>query len=499
MAHPVIEYVSRLQITQGRHAGNLFRVLPWQGKFIRGALAPGVAEAALSVARGNGKSTLVSGIALAALDGPLAVPRGETVAVAASFEQARIIFDAIMAAKGHVFRGDKDRWKIWDTAQQARIEDRETGARVRCIGSDPRRAHGLQPLLVLADEPAQWPESTGEKMRAALLTALGKIENSRFVALGTRPASAEHWFSKALAGGADYAQCHAAEDGDPPFQRPTWQKANPSISFMPDLLEAIRRESRAAKRDPSLLASFDAYRLNGGVSDVVQNTLLDANIWQAAEGDAGRDGPCAWGVDLGTSAAMSAIAAYWPNTGRLECVAAFPSQPDLLTRGLRDGVGSAYAEMARRHELILAGGQAVDVRELIAVALDRFGRPAVVSADRWREAELRDALDAARVPAAMFRARGQGYRDGGEDTRNFRKAVLDGRVTPVVSLLLRSAMAEARTMADPAGNEKLCKSTEGGRRKRARDDAAASAILAVSGGLTLEAWGPRPGVIRAIA
>ena len=36
-----------------------------------------------------------------------------------------------------------------------------TGARVRCIGSDPRRAHGLAPVLVLADEPAQWPESHG--------------------------------------------------------------------------------------------------------------------------------------------------------------------------------------------------------------------------------------------------------------------------------------------------------------------------------------------------
>ena len=49
-------------------------------------------------------------------------------------------------------------------------------------------------------------------------------------------------------------------------------------------------------------------------------------------------------------------------------------------------------------------------------------------------------------------------------------------------LLLRSAMAEARTISDPAGNSKLSKSTEGGRRKRARDDAAAAAILAVAAG-----------------
>ena len=51
------------------------------------------------------------------------------------------------------------------------------------------------------------------------------------------------------------------------------------------------------------------------------------------------------------------------------------------------------------------------------------------------------------------------------------------------SLLLRAALAEARTVADPAGNEKLAKGVEGRRRRRARDDAAAAAILAVAEGV----------------
>ena len=50
------------------------------------------------------------------------------------------------------------------------------------------------------------------------------------------------------------------------------------------------------------------------------------------------------------------------------------------------------------------------------------------------------------------------------------------------SLLLRSAMAEARTVSDPAGNAKLAKHNQGGRRVRARDDVAAAAILAVADG-----------------
>ena len=113
-------------------------------------------------------------------------------------------------------------------------------------------------MLVLADEPAQWPESTGEWIRAALKTAAGKQPHPRFTALGTGPADPEHWFAEMLAGGADYAQRHAARNGDPKFQKRTWLKANPSMRHMPDLEIAIRMEAKQAKADPALLAAFNA-------------------------------------------------------------------------------------------------------------------------------------------------------------------------------------------------------------------------------------------------
>ena len=478
----LLAYLSGLTVSQGRLTGQEFQVLPWQARFVPGAFAPGVQAAALSVARGNGKTALLSGIAAATLDGPLAVPRGETVIVASSFEQARIAFEHVLAFMGETIR-DKRRWRVWDTAQQARVESLDTGARVRCIGSDPRRAHGLAPVLVLADEPAQWPETTGERMVAALRTAAGKQPHSRFVALGTRPADAEHWFAKMLAGSADYAQTHAARPDDPPFQKRTWRKANPSLDHMPDLLAAIENEARQARQDPALLASFQALRLNLGTDDAAVSTLLDAGLWQAIEGAAEMDGPAVWGIDLGTSAAQSAVAAYHPQTGALACLAAFPAEPTLAERGLRDGVGGLYAECAKRGELLTLGRHTVDVRAVMQAALDRFGRPARIVADRWREADLREALDAAGVPLATLEFRGMGFRDGAEDVRGFRRACADRRVAPAPSLLLRSAMAEARTVSDPAGNAKLSKGSQGGRRVRARDDAAAAAILAVAAGV----------------
>ncbi len=475
------DYLSTLRITQGRRAGEGFTVLPWQRRFIRGAFAPGVQSAALSVARGNGKTALLSGIAAATLDGPLATRRGETIIVASSFAQARIAFDHVMAFLGDRL-ADRKVWRQSDSMQVAMIENRRTGARLKVIGSDPKRAHGLAPVLVLADEPSQWPSATGERMVAALRTSAGKQPHSRLVVIGTRPAESENWFAKMLSGGCDYSQCHAASPNDSKFQRRTWLKANPSLAHFPDLERAIRTEAKHAKADPSVLPEFEALRLNLGTSDTESALLLEAETWAKIEGDAGRNGPCIWGIDLGTSASQSAVAAFWPSTGRLECLAAFPAEPSLNQRGLRDGVNSLYVQCKQRGELIQTGQRAVDISGLLTEALKRFGPPHLISADRWREAELRDALDAVSVPRAPLELRGQGFKDGAEDVRQFRRACLSARVTPVESLLLRSAMSEARTVSDPSANAKLAKRGEGGRRSRARDDAVAASILAVATG-----------------
>ena len=169
----------------------------------------------------------------------------------------------------------------------------------------------------------------------------------------------------------------------------------------------------------------------------------------------------------------------------MSCLAAFPCEPSLEERGLRDGCGRLYRDCCARGELLTLGQRAVDVGALLRAGMERFGRPDLVVADLWREAELRDALEAANVPPATLEVRGMGFKDGAEDVRQFRRACAEGRVSPSPSLLLRSAMAEARTISDPSGNQKLAKGSEGGRRMRAKDDASAAAILAVSAGVRL--------------
>ena len=479
----LIDYIESLTVTQGDLLNQPVTVFPWEKRFIKGAFKGGVTTSALSIGRGNGKTSLVAAIAAAALDGPLVQPRSEVLLVASTLSQARIAYAHTLAFLGDV-KGDKRRWSTIDSPQKAEVKNKENGVLLRCISSKPEGAHGAAPSLILADEPSQWSHNTRDLMLAALETGLGKIPDSRMIALGTTSDDSAHWFSKWLDGQADYCQLHAASESDNPHHRKTWAKANPSMAYLPSLAAAIARDSAKAKEDADALAMFKSLRLNLPVADTTQAELLTPGQLALCETDSppAPEGLPVWGADLGATAAMSAIACYSPSSGLLEVLAAFPSIPSLAERGRHDGVGDAYVKMQGRGELITTEGRTVSVTELLDAALERFGLPSAVAADRWRQGELMDAMDGLGLSIELI-PRGQGFKDGSEDVRGFRSAVLDGRVKCAPSLLLRSALSGARVVSDVAGNQKLAKSGDGaGRKTRHRDDACAAAILAVATG-----------------
>ena len=365
----LVDYIGGLVLTGGDHDASLFEVLPWESRFLRGAFR-GPGDAALSVARGNGKSALLAAVACAMVDptGPLHRRRAEVVCAAASFEQSRVIFEDVRSfidLRYHRQGGVHNRkmWRLQDSANRATLEFRASGRGVRCLGSDPANAHGLRPALALLDEPAQWAPATRDRFFAAIRTGLGKVPGSKLIALGTRAADEGHFFSRLL-DTAPYAQVHAAPLAAPPFQRRTMRRANPSYDHLPSLRAQLAEEVVDARRDPDALAAWRALRLNQGTDDVSRSVLLDADAWRRAEQLDGPDGEArgdyVLGLDLGTSAAMSAAAAYHRD-GRLEAVAAFPELPGLAARGLADGVGRLYLRMAERDELIVAGRRVSDI------------------------------------------------------------------------------------------------------------------------------------------
>ena len=114
--------------------------------------------------------------------------------------------------------------------------------------------------------------------------------------------------------------------------------------------------------------------------------------------------------------------------------------PPLPERALADGVSGVYEAMRDRGELVQLGNRVVPVGAFLQEAVNRFGRPQAISADRWRAGELEDGVKDVGLNLPEPTWRGQGWRDGAIDVRAFRSAVLENKVAAPVSMAMRAGI-----------------------------------------------------------
>lgn len=483
---------AQLVVPNGHGRGERFTVLPWQRRFLVGVFDdPDVQIAALSVPRGNGKSSFMSAIVCAFLDGPGAVRGLEISIIGPTIDQGRVVFDQ---AAG-LLDADRRRSEFRINVHHTRLlfESRRFGTSMIVRACKASSLHGFgREKLVILDEPASWPEGSREATWRVVETSMGKNPSMRILVVGTRPVREQlvdresgHFFERQLEGDADFVMDYSAAP-DAPLTMATARKVNPSMRYFPALERRIKKDLAAARRSRAAETSFRALRLNSGLpitEDEETVELIDLETWRdLAEVDRGslpdRDGPFALGVDVGSTYSWTAAAAYWPQTGRLEVRTACPAVPDLEHRGRKDNVGDLYVRLERSGDLQVMPGRVVDVGAFLADVLDRWGVPALIAADRWREGELREALETSPADRTPLVLRGQGFKDGAVDVRGFQTAVLDGRIRSPVNAVLRLALGDSVTARDPAGNAKMERKSS-----RAKTDAAVAAVLSVAAGL----------------
>lgn len=483
-ATKAIKFLESLSVPEGTRAGRRLKLAPFQKAFVRGALAPKTTAAALSVGRGNGKSALSAGLALAELLGVWdQQPRREILLAARTRDQAQVAWN-FAAGLSQSLPVDKQEKLRFRRGSKLEIEYAgDGGGLLRVIAADGKSILGSAPTLALLDERGHWERDKGDSLEHALLSGLGK-RGGRALIISTSAADDSHPFSKWLDEEQEgvYRQEHRPPPGIPADDLESLLLANPGskagIGSSQEWLLAQAR--RAIARGGSALTSFRLYNRNERVSGETRDLLLTVDQWLSCETAdlPPRQGAVVIGVDLGGSASMTAAAFYWPETGRLECLGCFPSKPDLLTRGQADGVGSRYVEMKDRGELSTLGDATVPVSPWLIETLRHVAglQIAAIVADRYKQSELGEAIDRSGIRAPIV-WRGQGFRDGGEDCERFRRACFDGKVKAAPSLLLRSAFADAVCLRDPANNLKLAKARSNG-----RIDAAAASVLAVAEG-----------------
>ena len=338
----------------------MINLLPSQRRFLRGALAPGIRTSALSLPRGEGKSSLAAYILERCMTpgDELFEEGAEYLLCAASIEGARHVYRPIRAE----LKPTSD-YIFLDSQMRLGITHRPTNTKLRVMSSNAKTAFGIvgTPLLV-ADEPGAWEIVGGGLLHDAIQTAQGKPESSlRVLYVGTMaPMGAPgHWFYDLVDAGTQGSTFVQALVGDAETwdMWPTIRKANPLKAKYAESRAVLLEERDAARRDSRLKARFLSYRLNVPTQDE-NAVLLTVDDWKLATArpqglPAGR--PIV-GIDLGGGRAWSAAVAVW-ESGRMEAIACAPGVPSIEDQETRDNVPSGvYAKLMLNGSLSLAQG-----------------------------------------------------------------------------------------------------------------------------------------------
>ena len=464
----------------------------FQKRFIKGALAPGVDVAGLSIPRGNGKSWLAAHLLRRCLTpgDDLYVPGSEYLLCAASIEQARLVYRFIRAELEPV-----GGYSFIDSATRIGITHKRSNTRLRVLSSNGKTAMGIVncPLLV-ADEPGSWEVVGGKLMFDAIVTALGKPNSPmRTVFIGTLAPAMGGWWHDLIADGSGPTTYVQALQGE----TEKWDKwseirrCNPLTAISGDFRKRLKVERDAARVDSTLKARFLSYRLNRPSGDESE-VLLTVTDWErvTAREVPEREGRPIVGVDLGGGRAWSAAVAVWGN-GRVEALAVAPGIPDLDEQERRDRVpAGTYAKLYDMGQLEVAEGLRVQppsaMWDLIRSA---WGKPQVIVLDRFRLAEFEDAVKR----GARLEPRVSRWSEASFDIRSLRQMALDGpmAVDEGSRALLATSLSQALVKSDDAGNTRLVKK---GHNNTSRDDVAQGLVLA-AGALARK---PKAPVVRSL-
>lgn len=465
-AERVISFLQDLPITKGIYTGRKMRLLSGQRRFVEAVYGRVAVDgrrqiriAIKSEPRGNGKTGLFAGLALAHLLGPECEPRGEVYSAAYNKLQAALIFAEMRAIIEAVpefeARCNLQRYgKIIEVMSGPGV-----GSVYESLSADDKRAHGLAPSFWVFDEFAQAPNVD---LLDNLRTAMGKRSESLGVVISTQAANDQHPLSQMIDDallGEDpsiYLQLAVAPDDADIFDETTWFACNEALGKFLDLGE-FRAQAALARRLPSFRAKFENLRLNRRIDGNLQ-FISDAD-WMACADPVDvkslEGKPCYAGLDLSSTTDMTSLVLYWPESGAVIPYFWLPAE-GLTERDVKEG---GYYRVWRDKGLLeTTPGRAINFKAVIrrlAEIQAQFGLR-LLGYDRAfiKTFNVQCAEEGVTLPLKEF---GQGYVSMSPAVQLLEAATLDRRIHHAGHPILRWQMSNVAIERDHAGNRKPSK------------------------------------------
>lgn len=214
-----------LKTPRGSGAKEPFNLRKFQREIIRGAYAPGVRTALVSLPRANGKTMLAAALGLAEMFvGP---PSAEVLVVASDQRQSDI-------TKKYAKRMVELNPDLADRVQiyQDRLYLPENDATLLPLPAEPGALHGMDPALLIVDEL----HVVTEKVWEAVTSVAGKRPESLTLAISTPAESPDSVMWRLVEHGRTtddpsfYFREWNAPDGCDIHDRDAWREANPALA-----------------------------------------------------------------------------------------------------------------------------------------------------------------------------------------------------------------------------------------------------------------------------
>lgn len=299
VTHVVRFFAEILVHTKGRYARRPFILAIWQLAEIVNPLFGSVVWSTesqryvrryricwIELARKNGKSELLAGIALFLLVAE-DEEGAEIYGCACDRDQARKVFDVAkrMVQLSPVLSA---RLKIYEQAK--RISDEQTGSYYEIVAADAAGNLGHNPHGVILDEVITQRDGS---LWTAMRTAMGARDQPLMVAATTAGddpqgfAAAEHAEMMRIRDDPDRAPhvlvvCRNLPADDDPWDERNWVHPNPALGTFLSL-QALRDEAMEARNDPAKENSFRQFRLNQWVAQSTR--WMPMYLWDTNVGD----------------------------------------------------------------------------------------------------------------------------------------------------------------------------------------------------------------------
>lgn len=459
-ANRVCKFIELLTHTKGELAGTRIHLEPWQvfilttvfGWLRRADGGRRYRRAYVEVSRGNGKSTLCSGIGLYCL---LADREGgaEVYSFATTRDQAKIVFgDAKVMAERNAPLRNKFGLQVLANALYVPTSNSTFQAK----SAEGSTLDGLNTHLAIIDE------LHAHKTRAVydvVETSTGKRKNSLMFVITTAGFDTSgicyevrtmvtKVLEKSVVDETQFGIIYGLDEGDDWTTVEALEKANPNwdISVRPEIITSLMKKAIAL---PSAVNNFKTKHLNIWCS--ASSAWMDMQAWEAGEINVDRSDfegqPCYIGLDVGAKNDVTAKVLLFP-VGKSFVVFADFYLPEAA---VEKSTNSQYRGWVEEGWITQSGGAMTDlarIEEDIRDDLSRFDVKGIAY-DPWNALQLATNLGNDGAPMVEYRNTVQNFSD---PMKSLEALVQDKRVNHDGNPVLRWMMGNVVAKLDAKDN-----------------------------------------------